>query len=108
MCFEAIRARGTTMTLIRIAAAALLLAALPAAVLANSFGATPYTLREGAASCGGCHGASNPALNVSFTGPLVMLPGNTSVWTASITGTPVNAAAGFAAAVQKPANNLAT
>lgn len=96
------------MSHLRISATALFLAALPASVLAYSGGATPYTLREGASSCGGCHGASNPALNVSFTGPLVMLPGNTSVWTATVTGMPVNAAAGFAAAVQKPANNLAT
>jgi hypothetical protein len=96
------------MKLLRLARAAALLAALPSAAFANSGGATPYTLRDAATSCGGCHGASNPALTVSFSGPTVMLPGNTSVWTATLTGTPQNALAGFAAALQKPANNAAT
>lgn len=89
--------------------AALALACLStSAALANGFGATAYTLREGAASCGGCHGSSNPALTVSFTGPTTMLPGATQVWTATLTGAPVNARAGFAAAIQKPPANVAT
>ena len=90
--------------IVRKFAAAVVLAALSPACFANAGGATSYTLRDQASSCGGCHGASNAAMTVSFAGPSAMLPGQTVVWTANIAG-PSNptALAGFAAAIQKKA-----
>ncbi len=90
--------------IVRTVLTALALAALSPACFANAGGATSYTLRDQASSCGGCHGAANPAVAVSFVGPTAMLPGQTVVWTANISG-PSNATAraGFAAAIQKKA-----
>jgi hypothetical protein len=89
---------------VRLSGAALALAVLSPTCFASAGGATGYTLRDQATSCGSCHGASNAAMTVAFAGPSAMLPGQTVVWTANVSG-PANASAlaGFAAAIQKKA-----
>jgi hypothetical protein len=90
--------------IVRLLGIAFALTAMSPAAFANASGATSYTLRDQASSCGACHGAANAAMNVSFAGPSAMLPGQTVVWTADLGG-PANATAlaGFAAAIQKKA-----